>query len=139
MTFEADTMPDVNSNDVVSSDPRTDNNLNNHTFDQVITILHFNDCYNVEPRTLEPAGGAARFKSALKSFDSSDPIVLFSGDILGPSISTYKYMYTYIYIYSDIYTYIYSDIYIHIYSDIYSFVFHYDAFLFLTSFWIFFL
>lgn len=78
-------MPDVNSNEI--SDPRCDPNLNN-TFDQVITILHFNDCYNVEPRTLEPAGGAARFKTALKSFDSLDPIVLFSGDILGPSIST---------------------------------------------------
>ena len=80
-------MPDFNSNDI--SDPRCDANLNNHTFDQVITILHFNDCYNVEPRTLEPAGGAARFKTALKSFDSCDPVVLFSGDILGPSISTF--------------------------------------------------
>lgn len=107
-------MPDVNSNDVVSSDPRTDNNLNNHTFDQVVTILHFNDCYNVEPRTLEPAGGAARFKSALKSFDSCHPIVLFSGDILGPSISMYICIYSYIYLYS--------------------FVFHYDAFVFMTSF-----
>ena len=60
----------------------------------VITILHFNDCYNIEPRTVEPSGGAARFKSALDSFRSpnnnnngnDDPVVLFSGDILGPSI-----------------------------------------------------
>lgn len=86
-------MPDVNSNDLVSVTVNCDNsNLNNHNnliggHEQVITILHFNDCYNVEARTLEPAGGAARFKSALKSFDSLDPIVLFSGDILGPSIS----------------------------------------------------
>lgn len=52
-----------------------------------VTLLHFNDCYNVEPRALEPAGGAARFKTALASFDAFEPLVLFSGDILGPSIS----------------------------------------------------
>lgn len=60
----------------------------------IITLLHFNDCYNIEPRAgIEPAGGAARFKSALKYFkkvstiDGQDrSIVLFSGDILGPSI-----------------------------------------------------
>ncbi|KAI1285501.1 Trifunctional nucleotide phosphoesterase protein YfkN [Halotydeus destructor] len=50
------------------------------------TILHFNDCYNVEPRAIEPAGGAARFKTALESFSHEKPLVLFSGDILGPSI-----------------------------------------------------
>jgi len=53
----------------------------------IVTLLHFNDCYNIEPRAHEPAGGAARFKTALESFSSLDPIVLFSGDILGPSIS----------------------------------------------------
>ena len=53
----------------------------------VVCILHFNDCYNVEPREIEPAGGAARFKSALLSYQQRDPLVLFSGDILGPSIS----------------------------------------------------
>lgn len=54
-----------------------------------ITILHFNDCYNIEPRTIEPAGGAARFKKALESFSESKPLVFFSGDILGPSISKF--------------------------------------------------
>ena len=38
----------------------------------------------------EPAGGAARFKAATDSFrtgnENEDPIVFFSGDILGPSI-----------------------------------------------------
>jgi 5'-nucleotidase len=65
------------------------NNLTNGVENGSITIslLHFNDCYNIEPRALEPAGGAARFKTALQSFSSYDPIVLFSGDILGPSIS----------------------------------------------------
>ncbi|XP_022244035.1 uncharacterized protein LOC106461380 [Limulus polyphemus] len=52
----------------------------------VVTILHFNDCYNVEPQPQEPVAGAARFCQALKSFSDLDPIVLFSGDIFAPSI-----------------------------------------------------
>ncbi|XP_065570879.1 mannosylglucosyl-3-phosphoglycerate phosphatase-like isoform X2 [Artemia franciscana] len=51
-----------------------------------LTILHFNDVYNVESQTQEPIGGAARFKTALKSFDHLKPLVLFSGDIFAPSI-----------------------------------------------------
>ena len=52
-----------------------------------VTLLHFNDCYNIEPRAIEPAGGAARFKAALDSYANLNPLVLFSGDILGPSLS----------------------------------------------------
>lgn len=52
----------------------------------IVTILHFNDCYNVEPQPQEPVAGAARFCQALKSFNDLDPIVLFSGDIFAPSI-----------------------------------------------------
>ncbi|KAG7160320.1 Trifunctional nucleotide phosphoesterase protein YfkN-like [Homarus americanus] len=52
-----------------------------------ITILHFNDVYNVEEQNSEPKAGAARFKTALKSFADRDPLVLFSGDILAPSIN----------------------------------------------------
>ncbi|XP_069950309.1 mannosylglucosyl-3-phosphoglycerate phosphatase isoform X3 [Cherax quadricarinatus] len=51
-----------------------------------ITILHFNDVYNVEEQNTEPKAGAARFKTALRSFSDRDPLVLFSGDILAPSI-----------------------------------------------------
>lgn len=51
----------------------------------VVTILHFNDCYNVEEQHGEPVGGASRFCSALKSFSSHNPLVLFSGDVLAPS------------------------------------------------------
>lgn len=50
------------------------------------TILHFNDCYNVEPSNQEPVGGAARFVTALRTFRHCQPIVLFSGDIIAPSI-----------------------------------------------------
>ncbi|XP_069183301.1 mannosylglucosyl-3-phosphoglycerate phosphatase isoform X2 [Procambarus clarkii] len=60
----------------------------NHTGPRApsITILHFNDVYNVEEQSTEPKAGAARFKTALKSFADRHPLVLFSGDILAPSI-----------------------------------------------------
>ena len=52
-----------------------------------ITILHFNDVYNVEPKDREPVGGAARFATIIKSFLPENPLVFFSGDALNPSIS----------------------------------------------------
>lgn len=52
-----------------------------------ICILHFNDVYNIEPHPDEPKGGAARFANALHSFDHLKPLILFSGDIISPSIS----------------------------------------------------
>lgn len=51
-----------------------------------ITILHFNDVYNVEPQDMEPPGGAARFKTAIQSFAHLNPLVVFSGDALNPSL-----------------------------------------------------
>ncbi|KAK4310995.1 hypothetical protein Pmani_017489 [Petrolisthes manimaculis] len=51
-----------------------------------ITLVHFNDVYNVEEQKMEPVAGAARFKTAIKSLADRDPLVLFSGDILAPSI-----------------------------------------------------
>ena len=52
-----------------------------------LTILHYNDVYNIDPNTLsEPVGGAARFCTAMKSFQSDNPIVLFSGDAFNPSM-----------------------------------------------------
>ncbi|CAH1392702.1 unnamed protein product [Nezara viridula] len=44
-----------------------------------ITIIHYNDVYNVEER-------AARFATAVKKFSYLDPIILFSGDALSPSM-----------------------------------------------------
>ncbi|XP_023223349.1 5'-nucleotidase-like [Centruroides sculpturatus] len=52
----------------------------------MVTILHFNDVYNVEPRDIEPVGGAARFSTAMKSFSHLDPLIIFSGDVLSPSV-----------------------------------------------------
>ena len=52
-----------------------------------ITILHFNDVYNIEPRDQEPVGGAARFVTKVRSFGEKEPLILFSGDCLNPSLS----------------------------------------------------
>lgn len=52
-----------------------------------LVILHYNDVYNVESRTgLEPVGGAARFCTAMKSFQNLNPLILFSGDAFSPSM-----------------------------------------------------
>ena len=52
-----------------------------------LTILHFNDVYNIEANSaVEPVGGAARFCTAIKSFESLNPLVLFSGDAFSPSM-----------------------------------------------------
>ena len=56
---------------------------------QVVTIIHFNDVYNIEEREAEPKGGAARFVTAIKSRGDLNPMVLFSGDAFAPSISTF--------------------------------------------------
>ena len=55
-----------------------------------ITLIHYNDVYNVEPRETEPVGGAARFATAVKTYADLEPLVLFSGDIFAPSISKYQ-------------------------------------------------
>lgn len=51
-----------------------------------ITIIHFNDVYNIEPRDQEPVGGAARFITKIRSIPN-EPLILFSGDCLNPSLS----------------------------------------------------
>lgn len=52
-----------------------------------LTIIHFNDIYNVDPNSAkEPIGGAARFLTAVKTFDHLNPLVLFSGDAFSPSM-----------------------------------------------------
>lgn len=51
-----------------------------------VTILHFNDVYNVESRDADPCGGATRFTHAIKTFSHLKPLVLFSGDVFSPSV-----------------------------------------------------
>jgi len=54
---------------------------------RTVTIVHFNDVYNIESRSQEPVGGAARFVTAVSHLASENPLVLFSGDAFNPSIS----------------------------------------------------
>ncbi|KAK7498159.1 hypothetical protein BaRGS_00010747 [Batillaria attramentaria] len=51
-----------------------------------LTILHFNDVYNIEGQVDEPTGGAARLAGYVKSCKDLNPLVLFSGDALNPSL-----------------------------------------------------
>ncbi|XP_071958533.1 uncharacterized protein [Antedon mediterranea] len=51
-----------------------------------ITILHFNDVYNIEQRDVEPVGGAARFATMIRKYMHLHPAVFFSGDALNPSL-----------------------------------------------------
>lgn len=53
-----------------------------------ITIIHFNDCYNIEPGP--QSSGAAGFLTAINQYRHLNPMILFSGDIISPSfISTF--------------------------------------------------
>ena len=58
---------------------------------QNLTILHYNDVYNVESRDKpEPIGGAARMLTAFKQFSDLNPLVIFCGDALSPSMCKLK-------------------------------------------------
>lgn len=56
--------------------------------DNCVTIIHFNDCYNIEPGP--QSSGAAGFLTAINQHRYLNPMILFSGDIISPSfISTF--------------------------------------------------
>lgn len=61
---------------------------------KVITLLHFNDVYNVEPRKKEPVGGIARFVTRMNELKNeaekrNEPaLCLFSGDAFNPSLTS---------------------------------------------------
>ena len=54
-----------------------------------VTLIHFNDVYNIEPREQDPVGGASRFIQAVRDRHNLNPMVLFSGDIFAPSLSKF--------------------------------------------------
>lgn len=60
----------------------------------VLTLLHFNDVYNVEPRRKEPVGGIARFATRMRelraeaSARGEEALCLFSGDAFNPSLTS---------------------------------------------------
>lgn len=57
--------------------------------DDPITILHFNDVYNIQPLVVsggESQGGISRFITALRTNAGEHPLTLFSGDVFNPSL-----------------------------------------------------
>ncbi|KAI3425775.1 hypothetical protein D9Q98_007750 [Chlorella vulgaris] len=50
-----------------------------------LTILHLNDTYDIEARSKEPVGGAARMAAKIKSFGPT-ALVLHSGDVFNPCL-----------------------------------------------------
>uniref|UniRef100_A0A7S4PX53 Adenylate kinase n=1 Tax=Alexandrium monilatum TaxID=311494 RepID=A0A7S4PX53_9DINO len=59
-----------------------------------MTLLHFNDVYNVESRKREPVGGIARFVTRMRelkeeaSARGEEALCLFSGDAFNPSLTS---------------------------------------------------
>lgn len=51
-----------------------------------LVILHFNDVYELKEARQEPVGGPARIAGKMQEFDAEQPLVLFSGDALNPSL-----------------------------------------------------
>lgn len=76
---------EINSKCPSSTKEETEATTHHHHNDdqEEITILHFNDCYNVEAGP--KSGGAAGFLTAINQYKHLNPIILFSGDILSPS------------------------------------------------------
>ena len=60
----------------------------------VLTLLHFNDVYELLPAKAEPVGGVSRFATVVKrlraraasSAPAPAPLLLFSGDAISPSL-----------------------------------------------------
>src|SRR3990167_10028167 len=52
-----------------------------------LTILHFNDCYNISERKSDVCGGCPRFVTLLKQYQQPK-LTLFSGDLWSPSKHT---------------------------------------------------
>lgn len=53
--------------------------------EKTLTILHFNDVYNIQPVKKGEVGGAARVATLLKQYEGENPLILFSGDALSSS------------------------------------------------------
>eukprot|EP00968_Pinguiococcus_pyrenoidosus_P016881 scaffold1640_cov200-Pinguiococcus_pyrenoidosus.AAC.1 len=93
-----ETTPDA-SDDVVAAviDLLAKKDALDDKFDsKTLRIVHFNDVYNLTPRTtiregeVKPYGGFTRFAKALKDFQAAGPkaMVVFSGDFVGPSLAS---------------------------------------------------
>ena len=58
-----------------------------------LRIIHFNDVYNIESRSIEPCGGSSRFVQTVEHLMEKEPaLVLFSGDVFSPSNCKINFM-----------------------------------------------
>lgn len=76
----------ANLNDGAKNETYTlerDSSLDTTNECDIISILHFNDCYNIEPGP--QSSGAAGFLTAINQLRHLNPMILFSGDIMSPS------------------------------------------------------
>eukprot|EP00794_Sanderia_malayensis_P018960 gene18960-20866_t len=85
------TKPIVASNAISNTSTINVSNYNANQDGQVstmdnLTIIHFNDVYNIEARDTEPVGGASRFITKVKEYVNEKPLIFFSGDCLNPSL-----------------------------------------------------
>ena len=62
----------------------------NDARDQNLIFLHNNDVYNNNPSFCEPVGGFHRFLTKIHSHEDKDPLILFSGDALSPSLESIR-------------------------------------------------
>ena len=51
------------------------------------SILHFNDCYNLDPVKSDPVGGVSKFTTLLHQYqnEKKNSITTFGGDVFSPS------------------------------------------------------
>ena len=90
---QPDAVPEITKSDTESRTVAEQNSFvatKTETKATQMTILHFNDVYNIEPREKEPVGGAARFATKLASLKHRNPLIVFSGDCLNPSTSKFE-------------------------------------------------
>lgn len=77
---------DVDNSHLYDPDPDMLAKRRRDTSRPPLVILHFNDVYEIKEGKQEPVGGAPRIAGKLHEFDSQNPLVLFSGDALNPSL-----------------------------------------------------
>ena len=52
----------------------------------LLRILHFNDVYDIQPKTKNNTAGAYYFKAYLDKYRIENSLTLFSGDAFSPSV-----------------------------------------------------
>lgn len=52
----------------------------------ILRILHFNDVYDIQPKSKTGDAGACNFKAYLDKYRNTNTLTLFSGDAFSPSL-----------------------------------------------------